>query len=156
LWRSRGRYHRLWIDPLAAWVDLEPPLAAAGSGPAMAVRVGPCRGAARRRRVHPSAGARAGERAHDGAVGANCGTTWGEEDRMNPRVRTRASAWFCSVGFHAWPLDADGRLTIIGRSHGPGGKRISRPRPTTRPGTWSALCASGPIGRFQFWAGFEL
>jgi hypothetical protein len=41
---------------------------AAGSGPAMAVRVGPCRGAARRRRVHPSVGAHAGERAHGGTI----------------------------------------------------------------------------------------
>jgi hypothetical protein len=113
------------MDPLAAWVDLEPPLTAAGSGPAIAVRVGPveepldggasthrlarasargpaaapsssaslidqraqslarcgarvglCRGAARRRRVHPSVGARIGERTHGGAVArraAECG-----------------------------------------------------------------------------------
>jgi hypothetical protein len=52
------------MDPLAAWVNLEPPLTAAGSGPAIAVRVGPRRGAARRRRVHPSVGACAGEGAH--------------------------------------------------------------------------------------------
>jgi hypothetical protein len=31
-----GHHHRLWMDPLAMWVDLEPPLTAAGSGPAMA------------------------------------------------------------------------------------------------------------------------
>jgi hypothetical protein len=56
------------MDPLAVWVDLEPPLAAVGSGPAMAVRVWPCRGAARRWRVHPSTGTRTGERARRGAI----------------------------------------------------------------------------------------
>jgi hypothetical protein len=40
-----------------AWVDLEPPLAAAGSGPTMAMW-----------RVHPSTGARTGERARGGAI----------------------------------------------------------------------------------------
>jgi hypothetical protein len=55
-------------DLRAAWVDLEPPLAVAGSGPAMAARVGPRRGAARRWRVHPSTGARVSERARGGAV----------------------------------------------------------------------------------------
>jgi hypothetical protein len=50
-------------DLRVVWVDLEPPFTAAGSGPAMAVRVGSHRRVARRRRVHPSAGARAGERA---------------------------------------------------------------------------------------------
>jgi hypothetical protein len=185
-------------DLRAAWVDLEPPLTAAGSGPAMAARVGPRRGAARRRRVHPSAGARGGERARGGAIllrvahrptsavarslrcagralprsrstaarppiggrahrredpwrcrrGASCGARR-EEARMNPRVRARAPTAFCSARIHAWLLDADGRLTFNGPSRGPGGTQLSRPRPTTRPGARSALCASGPTGRFR-------
>jgi hypothetical protein len=68
LLRSRGRYHRVWMDPLAVWVDPEPPLVAAGSRPAMVARVGPRRGAARQRRGHPSVGARVGERARGGAI----------------------------------------------------------------------------------------
>jgi hypothetical protein len=68
LLRSRGRYHWVWMDPLTAWVDPEPPLTAAGSRPAMAARVEPRRGVTRQRRVHPSAGARVGERAHGGAI----------------------------------------------------------------------------------------
>jgi hypothetical protein len=75
---------------------------------------------------------------------------------MNPRVHARAPTRFCSTGFHAWPLDSDRRLTINGPSRGPGGKRLSRPRPTTRSSTRSALCASGPMSRFRFRAGFEL
>jgi hypothetical protein len=64
------------------WVDPEPPLATARSGIVVTMRrrttaaaapwrrawVGLCQGAARRRRVHPSAGARTGERAHDSDV----------------------------------------------------------------------------------------
>jgi hypothetical protein len=79
-----------------------------------------------------------------------------QRERVRARVRARAPVRFCSAGFHAWPLDADGWLTIIGPSRGPGGKRLSRPRPTMRPGARSALCASGPMGRFRFRAGFEL
>jgi hypothetical protein len=79
------------MDPLAAWVDLEPPLAAAGSGLAMAATAsqgavvregavidahrcgfagaeGPHRGAAQWRRVHPLVVARAGEGARDSVV----------------------------------------------------------------------------------------
>jgi hypothetical protein len=76
-----------------------------------------------------------------------------EEARMNPRVRARAPMAFCSAGIHAWPLDADGRLKFNGSSRGPGGTQLSQPRPTMRPGAWSALCASGPTGRFHFQAG---
>jgi hypothetical protein len=73
-----------------------------------------------------------------------------QRERVCARVPTRAPARFCSVGFHAWPLDEDGRLMITGPSRGPGEKRLSRPRPTTRPGARRALCTSGPM------AGFEL
>jgi hypothetical protein len=37
LYWPRGHHRQLWMDPLAAWVDLESPLTAVGSGPAMAV-----------------------------------------------------------------------------------------------------------------------
>jgi hypothetical protein len=50
-------------------------------------------------------------------------------ERVSARVSTRASARFCSVGFLARQLDADGWLTITGPSRDPGGKRLSRPRP---------------------------
>jgi hypothetical protein len=172
----------------------------------MAVRVGPRRGAARRRRIHPSTGARTDERVAAapsssaslvdqrarkparcsarvglcrGAARRWCvhpsaartparglvavpsrGELWSvarrEEARMNPRVHARAPTAFCSTGIHAWPLDANGRLTFNGPSRGLGGTQLSRPRPTTSPGARSAPCASGPMGRFHFWAGFEL
>jgi hypothetical protein len=77
-------------------------------------------------------------------------------ERVSARVRAKVPARFCSAGFHAWPLDADGRLTITGPSHGLGGKRLSRPRPTMSPGARSVLCASEPTGHFRFRAGFEL
>jgi hypothetical protein len=91
-------------------------------------------------------------------LGRSLAAAWKRErrERVSARVHARAPTRSCSAGFHAWSLDADGRLTITGPSHGPGGKRLSRPRPTTRPGVRSALCASGPTGRFQFRAGFEL
>jgi hypothetical protein len=79
-----------------------------------------------------------------------------QRERVSARVHARVPARFCSVGFHVWPLDADGRLTITGPSRGPGGKLLSRPRPTTRPGARSVLCVSGPTGHFRFRAGFEL
>jgi hypothetical protein len=37
-----------------------------------------------------------------------------------------------------------------GPSHGPGGTRLSRPRPRLRPGAWDALCASGPRAVFSY------
>jgi hypothetical protein len=56
---------------------------------------------------------------------------------------------FCSVGFHAWPLDEDGRLTTCGPAdvaqvvnHFPGPS-------WTRPGRPGVLCASGPWARFH-------
>jgi hypothetical protein len=73
-------------------------------------------------------------------------------ERVSARVSARASARFCSVGFLVRPLDADEWLTITGPSRGPGGKRLSRPRPRLRPGARDALSVSGPTGRFRLQA----
>jgi hypothetical protein len=55
----------------------------------------------------------------------------------------RAPTTFCSAGIHAWPLDANGRLTFNGPSRGPGGTQLSWPRLTTRPFLFS--------GRIEAW-----
>jgi hypothetical protein len=70
-------------------------------------------------------------------------------ERVSARVSARASARFCSAGFLARPLDADGWLMITRPSRGPGGKRLSRPRPASRPGERDTLSASGPTGWFS-------
>jgi hypothetical protein len=70
-------------------------------------------------------------------------------ERVSARVSARASARFCLARFLAWSLDADGWQTITGPSRGPGGKRLSRPRPRLWPGAWDTLSASGPMGRFR-------
>jgi hypothetical protein len=43
-------------------------------------------------------------------------------NRVNARVSARASTRFCSARFLAWPLDANGWLTITGPSRDPGRK----------------------------------
>jgi hypothetical protein len=69
-------------------------------------------------------------------LGRLLAAAWKRErrERVSARVSARASVRFCSVGFLARPLDADGWLTIAEPSRGPGGKRLSRPRPRLRPG----------------------
>jgi hypothetical protein len=95
-------------------------------------RVRLSRGAARRQRVHPSAGARVGETARGGAVtgraverGEMRSAAWREKAQMNPRVRARRRSRFCSAEIHAWPSDADGRLTSNGPCRSPDGTRLS-------------------------------
>jgi hypothetical protein len=72
-----------------------------------------------------------------------------QRERVSARVSARASTRFCSAGFLARPLDADGWLTITGPSRGPGGKRLSWPWPRLRPRARDVLSASGLTGRFR-------
>jgi hypothetical protein len=90
-------------------------------------------------------------------LGRLLAAAWKRErrNRVNARVSARASVRFCSAGFLARPLDENGWLTITGPSRGPGGKRLSRPRPRLRPRARDALSASGPVsasGRMAAWS----
>jgi hypothetical protein len=78
-----------------------------------------------------------------------------EGERMNVRV----SGDGAGIGFDLSgstrdrPMGMDGRQ-LTDRVAAQVGARLSRPRPTMRPGARSTLCASGLTGRFLFWTGF--
>jgi hypothetical protein len=125
---------------------------------------GPCRGAARRRRVHPSVVVRGGEGARGSAVAFSNslarlslrrGRGSGENECARVRRREPSAGFVPPGSTRDRPMGMD-RRRLTDRVTAQVGARLSRPRPTMRPGARSALCASGPIGRFPFRAGFEL
>jgi hypothetical protein len=125
---------------------------------------GPCRGAARRWRIHPSVVARAGEGARDSAVAFSDslvrlslrrGRGSGENECARVRWREPSASFVPPGSTRDHPMGMDGRR-LTDRVTAQVGAQLSRPRPTMRPSARSALCASGPIGHFRFWAGFEL
>jgi hypothetical protein len=125
---------------------------------------GPCRGAARQRRVHPSIVTRVDEGVRGSAVAffdsltrlsLRCGRGSGENEYARVRQREPSAGFVPSGSTCDRPMGMDGRR-LTDRVAAQVGARLSRPRPTTRPGARSALCASGPTGRFLFRADFEL
>jgi hypothetical protein len=103
-------------DLRAAWVDLDPPLVVAGLGPAIAVRTGSRRRAARRRHVHPSAGGRAGERAAV-APSPPCRSSSDKRSRLDP------------LGYGSAEESLDGGASTHRQTHAPARRPATAPSP---------------------------